>query len=317
MKKEIVVFGGTNVDLAGVSYSPLVRGDSNIGKVSFSEGGVGHNIALNLSKMGERVRFVTALGSDVFGREIKEHLEKEMDISSSLFLEGRSDVYLYVSDSNGEMNIAVNDMENIKKIDSAFIESRENAIKSSSAIIVEANLGAEAIEKIARLSSSLVYADAVSTLKVERFLPSLENIDYLKLNELELAALSKEDIHSDASLEKAMDKIFSMGLKGSILLTLGQKGALCKSKNGVIYSPAKKMDIINSTGAGDSFLSGFAFGMINYNDEKEAVKSALSASEITIMSEETVSSKMSRDELIRKSKEIEVYDKIPRLFWRS
>ena len=105
-----------------------------------------------------------------------------------------------------------------------------------------------------------------------------------------------------------------MGLKGSILLTLGQKGALCKSKNGVIYSPAKKMDIINSTGAGDSFLSGFAFGMINYNDEKEAVKSALSASEITIMSEETVSSKMSRDELIRKSKEIEVYDKIPRLF---
>ena len=77
------------------------------------------------------------------------------------------------------------------------------------------------------------------------------------------------------------------------------------------------MDIINTTGAGDSFLSGFAFGMINYNDEKEAVKCALSASEITIMSEETVSSKMSRDELIRKSKEIEVYDKIPRLFWRS
>ena len=314
MEREIVVFGGTNVDVAGISYSPLVSGDSNIGQVSFSEGGVGHNIALNLSRMGEKVKFITALGSDVFARKIKDHLEKEMDISSSLFLDGRSDFYLYVSDSDGDMNIAINDMKNIKEIDSSFIESRENIIQNSSAIIVEANLRVEAIGRIVRLSPSYVFADAVSTLKVGRFIPSLECIDFLKLNKLELEALAETTIDSEASLEKAFDKVFSMYFEGYLLLTLGDKGALCKSQNTTFYAPGNKMKIVNSTGAGDSFLSGFAFGMINYCDVKKALKCALSASEITIMSEETVSSKMNRDLLIRKSKEIEVYDKIPRLF---
>lgn len=72
MKQKVVVVGGTNTDLAGESFSPIVGGDSNIGKVTFSPGGVGHNIALNLSLMGEDVTFITALGGDVFGSVLRK-----------------------------------------------------------------------------------------------------------------------------------------------------------------------------------------------------------------------------------------------------
>lgn len=44
----VVVAGGTNVDIGGRSYAPLVAGDSNPGRVTVSLGGVGRNIAHDL-----------------------------------------------------------------------------------------------------------------------------------------------------------------------------------------------------------------------------------------------------------------------------
>jgi len=51
-----VVVGGVNVDIGGCSFAPLVDADSNPGKVSISLGGVGRNIAHNMSLMGLEVR---------------------------------------------------------------------------------------------------------------------------------------------------------------------------------------------------------------------------------------------------------------------
>ena len=55
-----VVVGGVNVDICGRSFAPLVEADSNPGVVSSSLGGVGRNIAHNMSLMGLDVRLLTA-----------------------------------------------------------------------------------------------------------------------------------------------------------------------------------------------------------------------------------------------------------------
>ena len=66
----VVVVGGVNVDIGGKSHSPLVSSDSNPGTVRVSLGGVGRNIAHNLSLMGTDVRLLTAYGDDVHGQRI-------------------------------------------------------------------------------------------------------------------------------------------------------------------------------------------------------------------------------------------------------
>ena len=61
-----VVVGGLNRDIGGIPYRPLVPRDSNPGKVSISIGGVGRNIAHNMSLLDIKVSFLTALGDDEF-----------------------------------------------------------------------------------------------------------------------------------------------------------------------------------------------------------------------------------------------------------
>ena len=59
------VLGGVNVDIGGQSAAPLVAHDSNPGSVTVSLGGVGRNIAHNMSLLGVDVRFLTAFGDDL------------------------------------------------------------------------------------------------------------------------------------------------------------------------------------------------------------------------------------------------------------
>ncbi len=313
MNENVVVVGGTNTDLAGESFSPIVGGDSNIGKVTFSPGGVGHNIALNLSLMGEDVTFITALGGDVFGSVLRENLALKLDISHSLFTNHRSDIYLYVADSDGDMYVAVNDMENIKRLDETFIREKKDIISSADTIVIEANLNKETIAEVCSYKRGLVLADAVSTLKVDRLVPSFDKIDIFKPNLMELGYLYGKEIKTDEELLSAINSLLDRGL-GAVLLTLGKRGSVYFSPGKVIYCPSRTIECVNTTGAGDSFLSGFAFGMIEWGDEEKALRAATAAGEITIKSSDTVSKEMDREKIYSIMKELETYDEIPRLF---
>ncbi|MCA3574619.1 MAG: carbohydrate kinase, partial [Aestuariivirga sp.] len=61
---RVIVIGGANVDIKGRSSGPFVQGTSNPGEVTVSAGGVGRNIAENLSRLGVSVSLFTALGDD-------------------------------------------------------------------------------------------------------------------------------------------------------------------------------------------------------------------------------------------------------------
>ncbi len=313
MKQKVVVIGGTNTDLCGESFAPIVGADSNIGKVTFSPGGVGHNIALNLSLMGEDVTFITAIGGDVFGSVLRENLALKLDISHSLFTDHRSDIYLYVASPDGDMYVAVNDMENIKRLDETFIKGKKDVISSASTIVLEANLNEKTIATVLSYKRGLVLADAVSTLKVDRLVPSFDKIDVLKPNLMELEYIYGRRIESDSALLDALGSLIERGL-GAVLLTLGKRGSVYFSHKKVIYCPSRTIECVNATGAGDSFLSGFAFGLIEWGDEEKAIRAATAASEITIKSPDTVSKEMTRERIYSIIEELETYDEIPRLF---
>ena len=70
MAKRIAVVGGANMDIGGFPSARLVMGDSNPGKVRMTLGGVGRNIAENLSRLGLEVHLITALGNDTNGHAI-------------------------------------------------------------------------------------------------------------------------------------------------------------------------------------------------------------------------------------------------------
>ena len=84
-----VVVGGVNVDIGGRSFAPLVSADSNPGRVTISLGGVGRNIAHNLSLLGADVRLLTAYGDDAHGAQVAASCsELGIDLSHALRVSG-------------------------------------------------------------------------------------------------------------------------------------------------------------------------------------------------------------------------------------
>ena len=118
-----VVVGGVNMDIGGRSHAPLVAADSNPGTVTMSLGGVGRNIAHNLSLLGTDVRLLTAYGDDLNGERVAASCsELGIDLSRALKVAGgATSTYLYLTDDRGEMALAVSDMEICKKITPAYL----------------------------------------------------------------------------------------------------------------------------------------------------------------------------------------------------
>ena len=77
----ILTIGGTNVDIQGKSHTNVVRYDSNPGMIGISFGGVGKNIAENISRLGISSKLITALGDDLYGNDIMEYLKIRTSIS--------------------------------------------------------------------------------------------------------------------------------------------------------------------------------------------------------------------------------------------
>ena len=150
-----VVVGGVNVDIGGRSFSPLVASDSNPGVVSTSLGGVGRNIAHNLSLMGCDVRMLTAFGDDVYGQKIAASCaELGIDISHALRLSDTStSTYLYIADENGDMALAVSDMAICDRITPAYLAANLPLLQNAQIVIADTNIPRESLIFLAEQSA--------------------------------------------------------------------------------------------------------------------------------------------------------------------
>ena len=132
-----VVVGGVNVDIGGRSFAPLVSADSNPGRVTVSLGGVGRNIAHNLSLLGTDVRLLTAYGDDAHGAQVAASCsELGIDLSHALRVPGAAtSTYLYLADDRGEMALAVSDMSVCEKITPAYLASQLPLLQNAQVVV--------------------------------------------------------------------------------------------------------------------------------------------------------------------------------------
>ena len=133
----VVVVGGANVDICGRSWEPLVPEDSNPGLVSMSIGGVGRNIAHNLSLLGADVRMLTACGDDLYGQRLcAASAAAGIDMSRILKLtDERTSTYLYVTGPDGEMAVAVSDMTICERIDPEYLKKNLDLLQNARAVV--------------------------------------------------------------------------------------------------------------------------------------------------------------------------------------
>lgn len=298
---HVIVVGGVNIDIGGRSFSPLVAGDSNPGRVTVSLGGVGRNIAHNLSLLNVRVSMLTALGSDLYAqRVLASCAETGIDIRRALIVpDAATSTYIYLDDCDGDMALALSDMEICDRITPAYLERNLDLLRSADLIVLDANIPAESVEWIADRCTVPLFADPVSTKKAEKFRPVLGRLHTLKPNRLEAELLSGVRITDRESLLRAAEALLDTGLK-RVFVTLGSEGVLAAGEEGFFSLPCFAAEIRNTTGAGDAFMAALVWATLEGYSAERACRAASAASALAVESSETVNPALSPEALRRR-----------------
>ncbi|MBR6826231.1 MAG: winged helix-turn-helix transcriptional regulator [Oscillospiraceae bacterium] len=289
-----VVIGGVNIDIGGRSYRPMVAKDSNPGKVTTSLGGVGRNIAHNMTLLGMDVRMLTAFGDDLYGQRIATSCtELGIDICNALQIPGgTTPTYLFLNDCDGDMALALSDMEICERITPAYLSNHLNLINNARVVVVDTNIPQESIAFLAERCTAPIFADPVSTAKAVKLLPVLGRLHTLKPNRIEAELLSGVKITDDSSLEQAARVLLDKGLQ-RVFISLGTDGVLAADREQMLRVPCYKATMRNATGAGDSFMAALAWAYMEDTDLENAAKAAAAVAAMAIESEETINSAIS------------------------
>ena len=187
----VTVVGGVNMDIGGWPSEVPVDRDSNPGAVRMSLGGVGRNIAHNMSLLGLDVRMVTAFGDDLYAQKIAASCgELGIDISQSPVIpEGHTSTYLFINDEKGDMLLAVSDMDIYRHLTPQLLSQRQKLLSGSQVLVIDTNIPAESIAYLAENCPVPIFADPVSTAKAVKLQPVLGRLHTLKPNRIEAEGL--------------------------------------------------------------------------------------------------------------------------------
>ena len=296
----VTVVGGMNMDIGGRPYKKLVAKYSNPGAVRMSPGGVGRNIAHNMSLLGLDVRLLTAFGDDVYAQKLAAVCgELGIDISQSPVIPGgHTSTYLFVNDESGDMQLAVSDMDIYDHLTPQVLQSRRQLLDGSQVVVLDTNLPAETVAWVAKNCRAPIFADPVSSAKAEKLRPVLGRLHTLKPNRIEAELLSGVAISDDASLRRAADALLETGLH-RVFISLGADGVFAADRSGqVLHLPAPEGNIVSTTGCGDSFMAALAWAYLQGSDLERSARAGLAASTITMASADTINPAMSEEALL-------------------
>lgn len=307
MKDYVVVIGGLNIDIAGLSGEIYRERDSNIGQVLINIGGVGQNIAQNLTKLEVPTYLVTVYGGDNFGKIAELECQKNnisLEYAEKVEKE-RSSIYLYINDNEGDLVTAINDMKIVEHITPEFLEGKLDFINNAKIVILDCNLSKETIEWICNNVTSPIFIDPVSVAKTDRIFNVLDKIDTLKPNELEIELLTGVKVVDEETARQAALELNKKGVK-NVFVSLGADGILCSRDGEMVLVKPLARKIVSTNGAGDCSMAALVWTRFNYSEDtplKEVGLYTQAASSINVESLLAVSDKLNVKELLRRVQE--------------
>ena len=301
----VAVVGAVNVDIGGVARGMLLPRDSNPGRVRKSLGGVGRNIAHNLALLGLPVRLITALGDDAHAGEIAASCASlGIDLSRTLWIPGTAtSTYLFIADSNGEMALAVSDMEIYEHLTPAALAARPDVLRDVRALVLDANLPPETIRWLSENVSVPIFADPVSAAKAGRLAPVLGKLRAVKPNRLEAEVLSGVKIRDEQSLRAAADRLLETGL-AQVCISLGSGGVLAADGTRRLRLKSRPMRMVNTTGCGDAFTAGLVWASLRGMDLAGCARAGTAAASLAMESAQTVNPQLDSAALVRRMGEL-------------
>jgi len=293
-KGYVLVIGGSTIDIQGFPFDKVKMHDSNPGIIKTSLGGVGRNIADNLSRLSVNVKLITAVGDDVYGKKIIKGSSVGIDFTHSLIIEGKStSTYLSVLDEKGDMVIAVSHMDIFENISVDFISRKHSVIQDSMITVLDTNIPEEVLDYItSKYKDKIFFLDTVSSKKAMKVKNIIGRFHTIKPNKIECEMLTGIEIRKKEDVKRVEEYFFNKGVK-RLFISLGEQGLFYSDRISKGFIDRKKIKVVNATGAGDAFVAALVYGYLNDFDISYTARFSMAASLLALSHEDTIASNMS------------------------
>ncbi len=300
--QHVICIGGANIDRKFHIKDKVQLGTSNPIYATQNAGGVARNISENLGRLGMEVSLISASGLDTDWSFIEESSSLYMNLETvTQFPEKSTGSYTAVLDSNGELVIALADMEVYEAITPDLILKYEILLNRSKGIVVDLNCPKETIQFLCHFSKSHhlpIFLIPVSAPKMNRLPDELDGVTWLITNRDESETYFHTEIRNAEDWKNAVENWLSLGIS-NVVITNGKEGSMIGNKEeGVFHVPSiETNEIVDVTGAGDAFSSAVIYSWLEGKSLIEIGKSGSINAYKTLQSPYTVRQDLSAVQL--------------------
>jgi len=297
----IVIIGSVNMDLVlRVPRMPL-PGETLAGdKFMTIPGGKGANQAVACARLaapGTSVAMVACVGDDAFGGQMRDSITA-CGIDDRYIDEVAGEATGIASimvDANAQNSIVIAAGAN-GRLDVERIERARPLIEQASIVLLQLEVPMPTVIHSIELAHALgktVVLNPAPAQALPREL--LQKIDYLILNEIEAAMLAEEQSEDIPLLAR---KLHALGAR-NVVVTLGEKGVYGSFADGQQrHLPARKVQAVDTTAAGDTFIGGFIGAIAQGRDQFDAIAYAQAAAALSVTRVGAQTSIPTRDEVV-------------------
>ena len=275
----IVVVGNVFVDIKGFPDNKYIPAGRNSGSVETVHGGVGRNVAEDIANVELRPRFVSMVDDTAQGREVIEKLNNhKVDTRYVVSAPDGMGKWLAVFDNTGDIVASISKRPNMEPMARILEEKGDEIFADADSIVVEIDMDKEIIKQVIKYAQKYkvpVFAVVANMTIASQRRDFFQSIDCFVCNEQEAGMLFVEDF-SHMSPEELRDKLSEKVISAripSMIVTMGSRGAVYANMKGLKgMCPAKKVDVQDTTGAGDAFCAGASVGLTYGKSMAEAVE---------------------------------------------
>ena len=292
------------MDIKGFPHDQYIPEGRNVGHIEYIHGGVARNVAEDIANAELRPTFVSIIDDSPLGTDVVKKL-KNHKVNTDYILTRRDGMgtWLAVFDNNGDVAGSISKRPNMFHVVELLEQKGDEIFADADAIVVEIDIDKEVIKKafeLAKKHNKKIFA-LVSNMSIAVHRRDfIKELDCFICNILEAGILFTDDYIGKSPEEMRdilADKVKQARIK-AMVVTMGADGAVYAEMNGNKgICPAKKVQVKDTTGAGDAFCAGVAIGLTYGKDMPGAIEIGSSLAASVITSSENVCPRFMPEEL--------------------
>ena len=300
----IVVIGATFVDIKGFPNDTYIPDGRNAGRVEYIHGGVARNVVEDIANMELRPIYVGMVDDTPMGADVVHKLNNHK--VNTDYVQVQPDgmgTWLAVFDSNGNVAGSISKRPNLLPILDILEEKGDEIFSKADSVVLEVDIDKATVKKVFDLAEKhnvKTYAVVSNmSIAIERR-DFFQKFDCFICNEQEAGMLFLDDF-SEKSPEELIEILAEKVQRAKIpamVVTMGGKGAVYADLQGNKgFCPAKKVQVKDTTGAGDAFCAGVSAGLTYGKTLPEAIEIGTTLAASVIVSSDNVCPRFQPEEL--------------------